>query len=162
MLELSGRNPRDHALLQCLRYSLRVGEVVGDNRLHGVRRMDLRSDGVWIRGKGGGEYFIHLPPALLAELAGLAHARPEQRLFPITERQAERIVKNLAQAASVEDSDYVSPHRLRAFFATDLKDRGIDGFTIRDLMRHKNIQTTNLYVGPPTAKRQAEIIASLG
>jgi integrase len=162
MLELAkAKNVRDFYLMKILRYSLRIGEVVGDNRLHGIRTMDLRQDGIWIRGKGGTEKFVHFPLPFCGELSRVAPRTMDERLFPISERRAEYLVKDYAKQAGVEDWEYISPHRLRAFFATDLKDRGIDGFTIRDMMRHKNIQTTNTYVGPPTPKRQAEIVNSL-
>jgi integrase len=55
----------------------------------------------------------------------------------------------------------VGPHRLRAFFATDLKNRGVDAFTIRDAMRHKNLTTTNQYVGKGTPERMSRIMESL-
>ena len=138
-----------------------IGEVVGGETLHGIRTMDLRENGVHVRGKGGTERFIHLPRAFCGELARLSPRTLEERLFPMTERNAEYFVKAYARRAGVPDWEYISPHRLRAFFATDLKDRGYDPFTIRDMMRHKNVATTNTYVGPPTPAKQAEIIESL-
>ena len=162
MLELAkSRSLRDYYLMMLLRYSLRIGEVVGGETLHGIRTMDLRENGVHVRGKGGTERFIHLPRAFCGELAKTAPRTPGERVFPMTERNAEYFVKAYARRAGVPDWEYISPHRLRAFFATDLKDRGYDPFTIRDMMRHKNVSTTNTYVGPPTPAKQTEIIESL-
>src|SRR6266567_1785556 len=41
------------------------------------------------------------------------------------------------------------------------KDKGLDAFTIRDLMRHKNITTTNLYVGQSSTERLSRIMEEL-
>jgi len=162
MLELAkSRRLRDYYLMMLLRYSLRIGEVVGGGTLHGIRTMDLRENGIHVRGKGGTERFIHLPQAFCGKLAETAPRTPGERLFRMTERNAEYLVKAYAKQAGVPDWEYISPHRLRAFFATDLKDRGYDPFTIRDMMRHKNVATTNTYVGPPTPAKQAQIVESL-
>ena len=161
MLALAKSNLRDYYMMRLLRYSLRIGEVVGNGKLHGIRGADLRPDGIWIKGKGGGEHFVHIKQPFMTELSSLFTSRGNDRIFPISERRAEQIVKDYARKASVVDWEYVSPHRFRAYYATDLRDRGVDPFTIRDGMRHKNIQTTNLYVGPTSQKRMAEIAESL-
>src|SRR5207249_1303838 len=69
--------------------------------------------------------------------------------------------KGYAREAGIDDWEMVGPHRLRAFFATDAKDKGLDAFTIRDLMRHKNITTTNLYVGQSSPERLAKMVNQL-
>jgi site-specific recombinase XerD len=161
MLELARSVPRDYALLRLLRFSLRIGEVVGNDRLHGIRSEDLRDNGIWIKGKGGSEQFVTIKKDVLKDLEPFKRGRLGERIFPMSERNAEYLVKDYARRAGVEDWEYVSPHRLRAFFATDLKDRGKDGFTIKELMRHKSIRTTEIYVGPPTRAQQEAIIESL-
>src|SRR3990167_8787939 len=94
MLELAkSRRLRDYYLMMLLRYSLRIGEVVGGETLHGIRTMDLRVDGIHVRGKGGTERFIHLPRALCGELAKTAPRTPVERLFPMTRRNAEYLVQ---------------------------------------------------------------------
>jgi len=155
---------RDYRILLLCRCSFRIGEVVGCENLHGVRTMDLRKNGIWIRGKGGGEYFIDLPPELASDLLDYStkyYPGEEQRLFPISERRAEQFVKDYAKEAGIEDWEYVSPHRLRAFYATDQKNRGRNPFTIRDGMRHKSVDTTNDYVGPPTPEEREKIASTL-
>ena len=76
--------------------------------------------------------------------------RPNDRVFPISEYAINLVLKNYCKRAGVEDWVQVSTHRLRAYFATDAKDRGFDSFLIRDLMRHRNLTTTNDYVGRST------------
>jgi integrase len=152
-----------------MRYGVRCGEVVGWRGLPGIRVQDLRDNGIWIKGKGYAagivqDRLVPMPPdvmELLKTFINMGRRRSEEKLFPITEYWAEQIVKGYAKRAGIEDWERVGPHRLRAFFATDAKDKGQDAFTIRDLMRHKNITTTNLYVGQSSPERLAKIVKSL-
>lgn len=66
-----------------------------------------------------------------------------------------------SKEAGIVDWKWVRPHRLRAFFATDLKDRGLSAFEIRDMMRHSNIITTNIYVGHSSTEARAAIMETL-
>ena len=167
-------NERDFLLLQLMRYGLRCGEIVGWRGLPGIRAADIRDQGIWVKGKGYARGIIQdrlvpMPKDLVRQLrsyiADLAPYRSERsnldRIFPISEVWAERIVKKYAKECKVDDWERVGPHRLRAFFATDAKDKGVDAFTIRDLMRHKNITTTNLYVGQSSTDRLARLVEEL-
>jgi integrase/recombinase XerD len=159
--EARARSPRDFLLLNLFRWGLTVGEVVGYRALPGIYKEDLRENGVWIRGKGwaggaktGGEIeariegLYKLPPDVLQQLAARAAALgPGRKVFDLSARQTERLVKDYARRAGVQDWHLVGPHRLRAFFATDARDKGLDGFLIRDLMRHKSEKDTNTYIG---------------
>jgi integrase len=154
-----------------MRYGLRCGEIVGWRGLPGIRADDLREKGIWIKGKGYArgivqDRLVPIPARVMAHLRIYASntankTPPSTKIFPISEVRAEQIVKNYAKLANVEDWQRVGPHRLRAFFATDAKDKGLDAFTIRDLMRHKNITTTNLYVGQSSTDRLASIVENL-
>lgn len=175
MLRLAnGRNERDYLLLQLMRYGLRCGEIVGWRGLPGIRVTDIRNEGIWVKGKGYArgivqDRLVPMPKELIKQLR--RHVSPtlrqrsindlDDKVFPISEVRAERIVKWYAREAGIDDWERVSPHRLRAYFATDAKDKGLDAFTIRDLMRHKNITTTNLYVGQSSTERLARIVEQL-
>ncbi len=170
MLELAkARSRRDHLLLLLMRYGLRCGEIVGWRGLPGIRVQDVRDTGIWIKGKGYAagivqDRLVPMPPdvmELLKSFVSLGRRRPEDKVFPLSEYWAEQIVKGYAKRAGIEDWERVGPHRLRAFFATDAKDKGQDAFTIRDLMRHKNITTTNLYVGQSSPARLARVVKDL-
>jgi integrase len=162
---------RDLLLLQLMRYGLRCGEIVGWRGLPGIRTGDLREKGIWIKGKGYArgivqDRLVPMPAKIMTHLQIYASRTGDKipadtKIFPISEVRAEQIVKNYAKLANLEDWQRVGPHRLRAFFATDAKDKGLDAFTIRDLMRHKNITTTNLYVGQSSADRLSSIIENL-
>ena len=106
---------------------------------------------------------VPMPAAVIKLLRNYSSSlSPGDKVFQITERQAERVVKNCARLSGIEDWRLVGPHRLRAFFATDAKDKGKDGLMIKDLMRHKNLATTEIYVGrasPQTLRRVVEELA---
>ena len=161
-------SPRDHALMTLMRWGLRVGEIVGCEGLPGIHLEDIRSEGIWVKGKGykAGIVQDSLVPIPAGVIKLLRHYSSNlstgDKVFPISERQAERIVKNYARKSGIEDWRLIGPHRLRAFFATDAKDKGKDGLMIKDLMRHKNLATTEIYVGrasPQTLRRVVEELA---
>ena len=157
-----------------MRYGLRCGEIVGWRGLPGIRIEDIREDGIWVKGKGYARGIVQdrlvvLPVEVIKRirchvaqtLVGHLDDKHEDKVFPISAVRAEQIVKRYAREAGIDDWEMVGPHRLRAFFATDAKDKGLDAFTIRDLMRHKNITTTNLYVGQSSTERLARIVEDL-
>jgi integrase/recombinase XerD len=175
MLRLARQNSeRDFLLLQLMRYGLRCGEIVGWRGLPGIRIEDIRQQGVWVKGKGYArgivqDRLVPIPREVMQNLQQYAAKTvaakftpgEEDKVFPISEVRAEQIVKRYAREAGIDDWERVGPHRLRAFFATDAKDKGFDAFTIRDLMRHKNITTTNLYVGQSSTERLGKIVEKL-
>jgi integrase len=164
---------RDYLLLELMRYGLRCGEIVGWRGLPGIRVADIRNEGIWVKGKGYSRGIVqdrlvpmpkdvlrHLLRYIDLALAGRDDAN-QKKIFPLSEVRAEQIVKSYAKRAGVDDWERVGPHRLRAYFATDAKDKGLDAFTIRDLMRHRNITTTNLYVGQSSPERLSKIVEGL-
>ncbi len=112
---------RDYLMLLLMRYGLRVGEVVGTgsnlgrNRgipgwtgLLGMRKEDLRQNGIWVKGKGyeAGIVWDTLYPLLdwvMSQVHIYATSVEGPKLFDISELQAERIVKKYARLAGVED-----------------------------------------------------------
>src|SRR6266704_5439699 len=165
---------RDYLLLLLMRYGLRCGEIVGWRGLPGIRIEDIREDGIWVKGKGYARGIVQdrlvvMPGEMIKQLrlyvsqtrVGHFQENHEDKVFPISAVRAEQIVKGYAKDAGIDDWERVGPHRLRAFFATDAKDKGLDAFTIRDLMRHKNIATTNLYVGQSSTERLAKLVEEL-
>lgn len=175
MLQLSrARSERDYLLLELMRYGLRCGEIVGWRGLPGIKIADIRNEGIWVKGKGYArgivqDRLIPIPKKLMQQLRRYANQTSQEtpfehrdhKVFSLSEVRAEQIVKRYAREAEIDDWERVGPHRLRAYFATDAKDKGFDAFTIRDLMRHKNITTTNLYVGQSSTERLARIVEQL-
>lgn len=120
-----------------------------------LTKSDIDSERMVIRvreGKGGKGRLVMLSPLLLEELR--AHWRRETlrtSLFPkpgtdarLYDTALQRAVKRAAKAAGL--SDKISPHTLRHCFATHLLEQGVDIHVIQQLMGHKDIRTTMLYL----------------
>jgi site-specific recombinase XerD len=142
---------RDRALLQLLyatgmRASEAAGLCEGD--------VDLAEQTVRVCGKGGHERTLPLHAAVTASLRSYRRARgaatPAAPFFVSRQRRAltrggvyER-VRTLARRARL--AQRVSPHRLRHTFATHLVRAGVGLVTIRDLLGHRQLTSTQLYL----------------
>ncbi len=152
MLAVAKEDSHERYLMVLLmRYGLRCGEIVGWRGLPGIHKEDLRLKGIWVKGKGYTRGIVQdtlypLNDDVMTQLRVYAEPlQPSDKLFPISEVHAERLVKKYAQLAGVEDWERVGPHRLRAFFNNDMKRKGIDLGLRKDMMRHKSITTTMIY-----------------
>ena len=150
-------NPRDRLLVRILAYAgLRESELVGDPNvdipgLHlndvnwGKRRLMIRGKG-WRTGK--------IPPMeqpidtrtleRIREYVELYHIPKNGKLFDISTRHTRHLIKKIALKASIPNAEYMSPHRLRAFFVTHIIEK-FDVETARRLARHKSIASTQRY-----------------
>lgn len=145
---------RDKAILELLfSTGLRVSELCSLSR-----DMDLRSDELSIRGKGGKVRVVFLSDDSKRNVKKYLDARKdmEDGLFvkvgseinskktgPLTRRSVERIVKHYAIKAGI--SKKVTPHVIRHCFATDLLSNGADLRSVQALLGHANIGTTQIY-----------------
>lgn len=143
--------------------------------LPGIRPRDLKPDGIIVTGKGwktgkslaggyAGSRFVPMPRhvmSLLKDHVQTQKLRPDDKLFSITCQWLEMRLKHTAKIVGVEDWQSVTPHRLRAFFATDAKNKGYTPFQIKDLMRHRNLKTTEVYVGPSTPEQLTKMVRGL-
>lgn len=166
------RSKRDFLIMLLLRWSLRVGEVVGHDRLPGIYVEDVRDDGILIKGKGWlrgiagmgpspyttGQVKIQpIPSDVIELLKSYIHdvgRGPNTKVFDLSERMAEYLIKDYARRAGVPEGDWqlITPHRLRAFFASHARwTKDMDSIIIRDLMRHRSLRDTEVYLGraPP-------------
>ena len=68
--------------------------------------------------------------------------------------------KKFGEAVAAAGVTGVTLHTLRHTFATRLKDAGVDPFTVRGLLGHATIQTTNYYTHatPDTMRRGVEAL----
>lgn len=115
-----------------------------------MRGEQIQDGGIYVTGKGGKEAVLPLHPRVAA-IAGayprhgwwfpsrragsrLPHVRPES----ITSR-----VGHHFRAHGISSG---GPHRLRHYFATELIRRGVPVSVVRELMRHENLATTQIYL----------------
>jgi integrase len=170
MLDLAReRSMRDYLLMSLMRWSIRVGEIVGWRGLPGIHPEEVREATIWIRGKGYARAVVQDKEVPVDKtILQLLRAYVEDnkipkgtKIFPISEVWAEQIVKWYAKEAGVEDWFRVGPHRLRAFFATNAHDNGEDGLTIKDLMRHTRLEQTETYIGETSKEGKLKAIDRL-
>jgi site-specific recombinase XerD len=150
---------RDRAILELLfSTGLRVSELCSLSRY-----IDLNSDELSVRGKGGKvrvvfisdqakkvlrEYLAQrkdMDDALFIKIGGNVPKTLGRKgeTLGVTKRTIERIVKQLAIKAGI--SKKVTPHVLRHMFATDLLGNGADLRSVQAILGHANIGTTQIY-----------------
>lgn len=154
------RNLRDKAILELLfSTGLRLSELCSL-----TRDIDLNSDELSIRGKGGKVRVVFLSDKAKSSTKEYLKARKDMSdalFIPIStiklnknmeknvtfgfldKRSVERIVKLHAIKAGI--SKKVTPHVLRHLFATDLLSNGADLRSVQALLGHSSIVTTQIY-----------------
>lgn len=150
---------RDRAVLELLfSTGLRVSELCSL-----PRDIDLNSDELSIRGKGGKVRVVFISDKAKNTIRKYLNARKDMddslfikigRNIPktmgkkgedlgVTKRTIERVVKQLAIKAGI--SKKVTPHVMRHMFATDLLSNGADIRSVQAMLGHANIGTTQIY-----------------
>lgn len=129
--------------------ALRLAELLGISRAD----LDLGASLVRIMGKGGREALMPFGEsagaALGRYLAAWPDIRPDGPLFVgpsgrrLSDRQAREQLANLG--ARVLPGVRVHPHALRHSAATHMHARGADILTLKELLRHRQIETTLIY-----------------
>jgi integrase/recombinase XerD len=134
------------------------------SELRHLQVKDIDSDKMQIRvreGKGGKDRNVMLSKTLLTVLRRyFLRYRPTRWLFYgrtqdilIDERIIQRMVHRLAAKAGLREG--VTTHTLRHTFATHLLERGTELPYIQDLLGHRNVKTTMLYlrISPPALRK---------
>ena len=120
----------------------------------------LNSHFIRIFGKGSKERTVPLAKQTFEIAKEWLSIRPEsQWLFPslkkanshITRQRIFQILKQLATISGV-DATKISPHVLRHAFATHILDNGADLLSIKKMLGHKDITTTEIYTHVATRK----------
>ncbi len=139
----SPENLRDKAILELLfSTGLRVSELCSLNR---DQFTEAKSGEISIRGKGGKIRVVFISETAKQAVKNYLDKRTdtEEKLFLLTPRSVERIVKHYAIKAGIAKK--VTPHTLRHCFATDLLSAGADLRSVQSLLGHSNITTTQIY-----------------
>lgn len=133
---------RDKAILELFfSTGLRVSELCGL-----PRDLDLTKDEFSVRGKGEKVRVVFLSDESKVAVKAYLAKRGDidnDRLFNLTPRSVERLVKHYAIKAGI--SKKVTPHVIRHSFATDLLQNGADLRSVQMLLGHANITTTQIY-----------------
>ena len=120
-----------------------------------LRPTDIDTTGMRIRirdGKGGKERYVMLASTLVSPLRDyLKRYQPEKWLFygqtktdPINPRSVQRVIQEAAAKAGIRQR--VTAHVLRHSFATHLLDRGTNLRYIQELLGHRSLKTTMIYI----------------
>jgi site-specific recombinase XerD len=121
--------------------SLSVGDVDAKRSVIRVRS-----------GKGNKDRLTILTPTLLAALRSYWRAyRPKTWLFPghgpqehLSVHMIQKVCVRVREKLGISKS--ISPHSLRHAFATHLLESGVDLRTIQQLLGHKSLSTTSIYL----------------
>lgn len=101
-----------------------------------------------IIGKMGIQGLIFFTPGCIAAVRRYTdgtEASESSRLFPITPRTAQRIVKRAAEAAGIPGK--VTPHTFRHSLATYMLRESGNLRIVQELLRHRSITSTQRYAG---------------
>lgn len=171
VLESFGRSKtgvRNRALVTVLwRAGLRCAEVLGLL----VRDIDFERKTIRVRkGKGSKPRTVPADADLLTVVGYWLVVRRQlssnsQVLFctldkgnELTATYVRRIVRNAAKKAGIHRR--IHPHAFRHLFAVELDDERVPMRVISQLLGHKRVTTTNVYVNHHNPRQATEIIAS--
>lgn len=137
---------RDKAILELLfTTGLRVSELCSLDIDTDMKNLEFS-----IRGKGGKVRVVFITPDMLEiinqykkELQNKPDSVVSDKLFHVTPRSVERIVKKYAIQAGI--SKKITPHILRHSFATTLLQNGADIRSVQAMLGHASIATTQIY-----------------
>jgi integrase len=120
-----------------------------------VRDIDLPRNYLVVRqGKGMKDRIIDLTPSLHAALeVYLKGKSPEERIFNLSPSTISGIIRWAAVKAGVD----IHTHSLRHFFGQRLIDLGVDIETVRRLMGHSSLKTTQVYLARSDKQRREAI-----
>ena len=142
----TGNSPkalRDKAILEMFfSTGLRISELCG----LAVDDINLKRGEFSVRGKGGKIRVVFLSDRAKSALANYSEKGgvvDDERLFSMTPRSIQRMIKKYAVAAGITKK--VTPHVLRHAFATDLLQNGADLRSVQVMLGHANISTTQIY-----------------
>lgn len=140
---------RDRAIMELLYASgIRRAELVGLN----LGDVDLDRRVMRVIGKGNKQRTVFLNQASADAIRAYLGVRPrttDEALFVsrlktrLSHRQAWVVFRDFAQLSGLQK--HVTPHVMRHSFATHLLENGADIVTIKELLGHENLSTTQIY-----------------
>ena len=156
---------RDYCIVTLfLNCGFRLSELVGMN----VTDVDFYNRQIRVLGKGSKERIVYLNDACLEAIRTYLDARenpPEEpnALFlsrnhrRISRRRVQQIVENMLTASGLAGRG-LSTHKLRHTAATLMYQHGhVDTLTLKDILGHQSIATTEIYTHLSSEQRQNAI-----
>jgi site-specific recombinase XerD len=147
---------RDRAILEMFYATgIRLAELVGLN----LGDIDLEGMTMRVTGKGQKQRFVFLNRSAVEALQDYLAARPRVRTEAVflnrfgrrlSRRAVELMFARLLAEAGITRA--ASPHTLRHSFATHLLEGGSDLVTIKELLGHQNLSTTQIYTNISRAR----------
>ncbi len=154
-LDKSCRGVRDSAIFAVLiGCGLRRNELVNLN----LNNISWEDQSIRLIGKGNKERIAFMPQSTVKRLEHWVsqvrgdHAGPlftrirrydDMQETRMTDQAIYSILRSRSQAAQITD---FSPHDLRRTYANQLLDHGVDIMTVKDMMGHNSITTTQRYI----------------
>lgn len=160
-LETSAEGLRLCAILEMLYATgMRISELLTLPWIKDVEDLSL-----CIRGKGGHERIVFFTPQAHAALQRYEEVRTffgsGPYLFPsygrnqhLTRQRVGQLLRDFSLTCGLPS---ISPHELRHAFATHLLERGVDLVSLKQLLGHQDISTTQIYTHV-NAQRWAQIL----
>ncbi|HEV7178527.1 MAG TPA: tyrosine-type recombinase/integrase, partial [Candidatus Baltobacteraceae bacterium] len=140
---------RDIAMMEVLYASgIRRAELVGLN----ISDVDLERRLMRVIGKGNKQRTVFINQAsadAIRNYLGVRPRTPDEALFlskrksRLSHRQAWVIFRQYAELSGL--TQHVTPHVMRHSFATHLLENGADLVTIKELLGHESLSTTQIY-----------------
>jgi integrase/recombinase XerD len=140
---------RDIAMMELLYASgIRRAELVGLN----ISDVDLDRRIMRVIGKGNKQRTVFINQAsadAIRAYLGVRPRTPDEALFlskrktRLSHRQAWVIFRQFAELSGI--TQHVTPHVMRHSFATHLLENGADLVTIKELLGHESLSTTQIY-----------------
>jgi len=166
------RSKRDLLLMRlCLYQALREGEILGSSYpIHGILKpltfddVDLERKVILIHGKGDSIEEVFLEDLITFQLMKDYIERNKKKkfksfsnqIFHLSTRHFQRLVKQAAIDAKIENAERFSPHTLRALSITYYNTKTGNLSRAQHHARHKSIKTTTLYDRPDSQTRREE------
>lgn len=116
--------------------------------------VNLRDRYVKVHGKGAKERLVIINKATVDAIQRYLGVRPrtnDPALFVgiggkrLTPRHIWYIFKEMFKISGLDEKAYATPHTLRHSFATHLLENGVDLITIKELLGHESVATTQIY-----------------
>lgn len=112
-----------------------------------------------LKGKGGKSRCLPLHPLLKQELLAMPYQQPQHAVAGTTEGKPlnPKSLAHIFERWLPDRGLKITAHQLRHTFATELLANGANIMTIRDLMGHTSVKTTEIYLLVSTERMRGEL-----